>query len=103
MLAVGRVHELTLPDWLQAGLLHQPAYLVTPDLKAAIGQRCNQASAAVASATAHVRGTQMHARFAKSRRDSTALGFIKSSPAHAKKSAGLCDSTAFVCSSSMRR
>jgi hypothetical protein len=91
MLAVGRVHELALPDWLQAGLLHQPAYLVTPDLKAAIGQRCNQAPAAVALPTAYERGTQMHARFAKSRRDSTAPGFVKSSPAHAQKATSLCD------------
>lgn len=33
MLAISRVHELALLDWLQASLLHELAYLVTPTLK----------------------------------------------------------------------
>jgi len=38
MLAVGRVYEFALLGWLQAGLFHQVALLVTPGLQAAIGQ-----------------------------------------------------------------
>ena len=91
MLTISRVHELALPDWRQAGLLHELAYLVAPDLQAAIGKHRNQTAAAVTLATAHECCTQMHASFAKSRRDGTALGFIKSSPVYVKKTAGLCD------------
>ena len=65
MLTISRVHELALPDWLQAGLLHGLAYLIAPDLQAAIGKRRNQTAAAVTLATAHECCTQMHASFAK--------------------------------------
>jgi len=41
------VHEFALSYWLQAGLLHQAAHLVTADVEAAISQRRDQATAAV--------------------------------------------------------
>jgi hypothetical protein len=91
MLAVGCVYEFALPDWLQAGLLHQTAHLVTPDLQAAVGQFRDKPAAAVTLAAAHERGTQMHVRFAKHRRSGTTLGFVKSSPANTKETTGLCD------------
>ena len=91
MLAVGRVYEFALPDWLQAGLLHQAAHLVAPDLQAAVGQCRDKPAAAVTLAAAHERGTQMHARFAKHRRSCTTLGLVKSSPANTKETTGLCE------------
>jgi len=84
MLAVGRMHEFALPDWLHASLFQQTAHLVTLDLQAAIGQCCDKSAAAVTLAAAQERGTQMHARFAKHRRSCTTLGFLKSSPANTK-------------------
>jgi hypothetical protein len=90
MLAVGLMHDLALPNWLQAGLLHQSAHLVTPDLEAAIGQCCDQATAALTLAAAHERRTQMYACFVKSRLGGTVFGFVK--PAKlTQKAAGLCD------------
>ena len=71
--------------------MHQTAHLETADLKTAISQRRDEATAAVTLTAAHERSTQMHARFTKSRRDGTTLRFIKSGPAHAQKTAGLCD------------
>jgi len=91
VLAVGRVYEFALPDWLQAGLLHQAAHLVTPDLQIAVGQCRDEPAAPVTLADAHKRGTQMRARFAKHRRSCVTLGFVKSSLANAKKTTSLCD------------
>jgi hypothetical protein len=91
MLAVSRVHELTLPYWLQAGLLHHAAHFVTADLEAATGQRRDKPAATVALTTAHERGTQMHARFAKNRLGSTVLRLVESAPAYAEQATGLCD------------
>jgi hypothetical protein len=39
ILAIGRMHELALPNRFQAALTHYVAHLVTPDLKTVIGQR----------------------------------------------------------------
>jgi len=65
VLAVGRVHEPALPDWPQAGLLHEPPYLKRSDLETAVGQRADQVTAAVTLAADYDRGMQMHARFVK--------------------------------------
>jgi hypothetical protein len=103
MFAVGRVYEFALSDWLQAGLLHQAAHLVTPELHVAVDQCCDKPAAAVTLAAAHERGTQMPARFVKYRRNCTMLGFVKSSQLTPRRRQVCATGTAFVCSSSMSR